>query len=144
LNQSITKLVAASVVAIGGLASYVGIGLSEHQAKCAHLQSIHNLLLPLADPRMRFTDGEARRTPEQAALNAHKGIGISQSLHIIGLARDKNLFIDGKYTSNPKDYLVAGVLWEELGKNFGMPTAWGGRWKSVDAVHFSCPRGGIQ
>jgi hypothetical protein len=89
-------------------------------------------------------DGESRRTAEQAAANAHKGIGIANSLHIIGLARDKFVVIDGKVTFDPNDYLQAGVLWEELGKGFNIPTAWGGRWQSVDAVHFSCAYKGVK
>ena len=42
-----------------------------------------------------LTFGEAWRTPEQAKLNAEKGIGIANSLHTERLAIDFNLFKDG-------------------------------------------------
>jgi D-alanyl-D-alanine carboxypeptidase len=145
MNQALTKLITTAVLAGGGSLAYVATtSLPEAQRNCNKLQAIHDLLLTAENPSMEFTDGEARRTPEQAKLNAAKGIGISQSLHIIGLARDKHLWVNGKYSANPKDYLIAGLLWEKLGKQYGIPTAWGGRWKSVDAVHFSCKWGAFE
>lgn len=144
INQNIIRAIAASVVAIGGLGLHTGMSLVEYQTQCNKLQAFHDLLISEVDPHMSFADGEARRTKEQAALNAHRGIGISNSLHILGLARDKFLVIDGKVSLDAKDYLAAGVLWEQLGKNFGIPTAWGGRFGSVDAVHFSCSWKGVK
>ena len=141
--QSNPKLIALVAAGLTGIGYNANMKLVEYQTTCTKLQAAHELLIGQVDPRMAFTDGEARRTAAQAQANAHAGIGIANSLHIIGLARDKFLTIDGKVTFEPKHYLQAGVLWEELGKNFGVPTVWGGRWKSVDAVHFSCARGGI-
>ena len=48
----------------------------------------------------RLTFGEAYRTPEQAALNAKKGSGITNSLHTQRLAVDFNLFINGEYQTD--------------------------------------------
>ncbi len=141
--QSNPKLIALVASGLTGIGFYANISLVEYQTQCTKLQAAHELLIGQVDPRMAFTDGEARRTAAQAQANAHAGIGIANSLHIIGLARDKFLTIDGKVTFDPKHYLKAGVLWEELGKNLGVNTVWGGRWKSVDAVHFSCGWKGI-
>ncbi|HFV9295710.1 TPA: M15 family peptidase, partial [Serratia fonticola] len=51
-----------------------------------------------------LTFGEAYRTPEQAALNAKKGSGISNSLHTQRLAVDFNLFINGEYQTKTEAY----------------------------------------
>lgn len=63
----------------------------------------------------RLTFGEAYRTPEQAALNAKKGSGISNSLHTQRLAVDFNLFVNGQYKTRTEDYLPLGEYWESLG-----------------------------
>lgn len=143
MNKAAIATIAASI-AIGGLSYRNGIPLVEYQTRCTKLQAMHELLITAVDPSMSFTDGEARRTPEQAKLNAQHGKGISNSLHLIGLARDKFLVINGKLTFDSSKYLQAGVLWEELGKNFGVPTRWGGRFSTVDAVHFSCEYQGVK
>ena len=141
----------AFIAAVAALATYgvtLGfrddISIVEYQSQCNKLHAMHDLLIGAVDPRYGFADGEARRTAEQAAINAHKGVGIANSLHVNGLARDKFLTINYRVTWNSAEYLQAGVLWEELGKNFGVPTAWGGRFKSVDAVHFSCAWKGMK
>ncbi len=85
-----------------------------------------------------LTFGEAFRTPEQAALNAQKGSGIANSLHTQRLAVDLNLFVNGVYRPDPEPYQALGVYWESLGG------AWGGRFKSGDANHFSLEYGGVR
>lgn len=78
-----------------------------------------------------FTFGEGFRTPEQAALNAARGIGIKNSLHTLRLAQDLNLFVAGEYITDGGHpaYTVLGEYWESIGG------AWGGRFR--DANHFS-------
>jgi hypothetical protein len=89
-----------------------------------------------------LTFGEAFRTPEQAALNAKKGIGIFDSLHCSRLAIDLNLFIGGVYQQDFSAYLPLGEFWESIGG------AWGGRFMNSrgepkpDANHFSLAFGG--
>lgn len=78
--------------------------------------------------------GEAWRTPEQAALYAKKGKGISNSLHTDKLAIDINLFKDGKYLSSTEDHRTLGEWWEEVGGT------WGGRFG--DGNHYSLAFGG--
>lgn len=138
------NLIRALAVSLVGFGLYKGMPLVEYQAQCNTLQALHEVLIRQVDSKYAFTDGEARRTPEQAALNAHRGSGIANSLHISGLARDKFIVVNGKVSFDAKDYLQAGVLWEELGKGFNIPTAWGGRFQSVDAVHFSCAWKGVK
>lgn len=148
INPKAASALVLAVAAVAGygvkLGFYDGIGIVEYQAQCNKLHAMHDLLIGAVDPRFGFADGEARRTAEQAALNAHKGVGIANSLHVNGLARDKFLTINNKVTWNAADYLQAGVLWEQLGKGYNVPTAWGGRFKSVDAVHFSCAWKGVK
>jgi hypothetical protein len=86
-----------------------------------------------------LTFGEAYRTPEQAALNAKKGSGISNSLHIQRLAVDLNLFKDGQYLTDSKLYTPLGEYWESIGGS------WGGRFKTnPDGNHFSLEWNGVR
>jgi len=77
------------------------------------------------------TFGEAWRTPEQAALNAQKGIGIKNSLHCDRLAVDFNFFKDAGWINTPVEI---GEYWEKIGGS------WGGRFG--DPPHFSVEFGG--
>ena len=56
---------------------------------------------------------------------------IKGSFHEKGLAIDLNLFKDGEYLKNWKDYLPLGIYWERLGGS------WGGYFKNRDGCHFS-------
>ena len=76
-----------------------------------------------------LTFGEALRTQEQAKQNAATGRGISNSLHLIRLAVDFNLFVDGVYKTDTPSYQPLGEYWESIGG------AWGGRFN--DGNHFS-------
>jgi hypothetical protein len=87
-----------------------------------------------------LTFGEAYRTPEQAALNAQKGVGISKSLHTQRLAVDLMLFIDDVWQTAPEPYKPLGDYWKSLDPD----CAWGGDFKMKDAVHFSLSHEGIK
>jgi len=90
----------------------------------------------------KLTFGEAYRTPEQAALNAKTGKGISNSLHIQRLAVDFNLFKDGWCTKS-EDFKELGEYWESL----STPEAqccWGGRFSKPDGNHFSILHNGVK
>lgn len=96
-------------------------------------------LINWADERgYRLTFGEAYRTPEQAALNAQKGSGISNSLHTQRLAVDFNLFINGQYQQDSAAYRPLGEYWESIGG------AWGGRFSKPDGNHFSLEHNGVR
>lgn len=79
------------------------------------------------------TFGEAYRTPEQAALNAAKGSGISNSLHTERLAIDLNLFKDGRYITDGEGHRELGAWWKTLGPMY----RFGGDFKRADWNHYS-------
>lgn len=94
--------------------------LQEQQA--LFTQDVAKLVQFIAFQGVRVTFGEVYRTPEQAELNASKGIGIVDSLHCKRLAVDINLYKDGIYLFKSSDYHFAGKYWESLGKR----NRWGG------------------
>ncbi|QGH62591.1 M15 family metallopeptidase [Serratia proteamaculans] len=111
--------------------------LSEKQQLFTKL--IAQLILWADEKGYRLTFGEAYRTPEQAALNAKKGSGISNSLHTKRLAVDLNLFINGQYQTNSTAYLALGEFWESIGGS------WGGRFRDrPDGNHFSLEHEGVR
>ncbi len=80
---------------------------------------VANLIHWAEEHGFRLTFGEAYRTPEQAALNAKKGSGISNSLHTQRLAVDFNLFVNGQYKTRTEDYRpgrILGVAGRQLGR----------------------------
>lgn len=77
------------------------------------------------------TLGEAWRTPEQAAANAAKGIGISTSLHLARLAIDINLYRGGIWLQTSEAHEPLGSWWESIGGS------WGGRFARPDGNHYS-------
>lgn len=79
----------------------------------------------------KITLGEAYRTPEQARLNAKRGIGIAQSLHCSRLAMDLNVFHNDRLLTSTTDLLPIGEQWESMGGS------WGGRFTRPDTDHFS-------
>ncbi|CAI0760669.1 MULTISPECIES: M15 family metallopeptidase [Serratia] len=111
--------------------------LSEKQQLFTKL--IAQLIFWADEKGYRLTFGEAYRTPEQAALNAKKGSGISNSLHTKRLAVDLNLFINGQYQTNSAAYLPLGEFWESIGGS------WGGRFRDrPDGNHFSLEHEGVR
>lgn len=99
-------------------------------------QLVGQLILWTYEQGYELSLGEAWRTPEQAALNAKRGIGIVNSLHCDRLAIDLNLFINGFYVTDANAYKPLGAYWKTL-----HPLCrWGGDWG--DSVHFSVEHGG--
>jgi hypothetical protein len=88
-----------------------------------------------------LTFGEAWRTPEQAKLNAAKGSGISNSLHITRLAIDLNLFRGGVFLDSTEHHRALGNYWKSL-----HPLArWGGDFQpKPDGNHYSLERDGYK
>jgi hypothetical protein len=81
-----------------------------------------------------LTFGEAFRTPEQAALNAKSGKGISNSLHTQRLAVDLNLFKAGQFLDKSEDHFPLGNYWKSLHPL----NRWGGDFQSrPDGNHYS-------
>ena len=79
-------------------------------------KDVARLIKYIAEYGYTVTFGEVYRTPEQAKLNAEKGIGIVDSLHCKRLAVDLNIYRDGRYLYDSKDYIPFGKYWESLDK----------------------------
>ena len=87
-----------------------------------------------------LTFGEALRTQAQADLNAKTGTGISNSLHLIKLAIDLNLFIDGVWQIDSKAYKPLGDYWKSL----HVLCRWGGDFSRPEGNHFSIEHNGVR
>jgi D-alanyl-D-alanine carboxypeptidase len=114
------------------------MSLSEQQR--AFCLNVGKLIIWAYDNGYEFTFGEALRTPEQAAHNATTGAGIANSLHLIKLAIDLNLFKDGVYQTDSAAYKPIGDYWKSLDPI----NAWGGDFSKPDGNHFSSSYGGTK
>ena len=106
---------------------------------------VSRLVVRLAEIGVRARYREVLRTPEQAKLNAAKGVGISNSLHLDGLAADLYLSAGGKSLPETRAaYAVMGELW----KSMGVDHRWGGDFRDrrgrpkPDIYHVSIEHGG--
>lgn len=112
--------------------------LGEKQRRFTEL--VARLISWAYDEGYELTFGEAYRTPEQAALNAKTGAGISNSLHTQRLAVDLNLFINGVYQPKSEAYEPLGAYWKELDPD----CRWGGDFAKPDGDHFSLEHNGVK
>lgn len=93
-----------------------------------------------------LTFGEAVRKPAQAAANEASGKGIRNSLHILGLAVDFNLFKDNRYLTFSEDHKPLGLFW----KNLHPLCRWGGDFRDAegrpkpDGNHYSLEHEGVK
>lgn len=107
--------------------------LGEYQRKFTLMTA--KLIIFAYDNGFELAYGETYRTPEQAALNAKKGSGIKNSLHLKKLAVDFDLFKDGVWLKKTEDHRLLGKYWKSMGGS------WGGDWG--DGNHYSLsPDGG--
>lgn len=79
------------------------------------------------------TIGEVVRGDAQAKWNAEHGLGITHSLHLVGLAIDLNLFQAGKWITDGTGHTSLGVYWKERDPL----CRWGGDFRSRDYGHYS-------
>lgn len=96
-------------------------------------QQVANLIKKAGELGYGVTFGEAYRTPEQAALNAAKGSGVSNSLHTERLAIDLNLFKDGRYITDGEGHRELGAWWKTIGPMYRH----GGDFTRADWNHYS-------
>ncbi len=77
---------------------------------------------------------EVMRSKAQALSNAASGTGISNSLHLIGLAADINLYRNGEWLTRSEDHAPLGQHWKSL-----HPLCrWGGDFRPrPDGNHYS-------
>jgi hypothetical protein len=99
-------------------------GLSHAQRRFTLL--LADLITWAYDQGYELTLGDAYRSPEEAKRLAALGLGIEDSPHRRRLAIDLNLFVDGRYMTDTKDWEPLGVYWESLDPK----CVWGGRFKS--------------
>lgn len=85
------------------------------------------------------TLGECWRSQEEAARLAKAGLGIKNSLHIIKLAIDINLFRNGVYMTDNEAHRGLGTYWESLSNGKEYVTYWGGHFG--DGNHYSIGHG---
>lgn len=83
---------------------------------------------------------QVKRTKEEAQANAKSGKGISNSLHLLGLAADLILYKDGVYQTSTDAYKFMGDYWKSLSPDF----CWGGDFKKKDGNHFSVAHNGVK
>ena len=84
---------------------------------------------------------EVKRSSAQAQANAESGAGISNSLHLIGLAADVILYKNGVYQESSEAYRFMGDFWKSLGPDH----CWGGDFtKPIDGNHFSIEHNGVK
>lgn len=89
------------------------------------------LVMHAIEQGYELTYGETYRSPQEAARLAKLGVGLKNSLHILKLAIDLNLFKDGKYLKSTKSHEPLGIWWEKQ-----HPLCrWGGRFG--DGNHYS-------
>lgn len=103
------------------------------QQQSLFVKLIGQLIAHAYEQGYELTFAEAYRTPEQAALNAKNGSGISRSLHCDRLAIDLNLFKGGQFLFKTEDHRPLGEWWEKLHPL----CCWGGRFKKPDGNHYS-------
>lgn len=91
------------------------------------LEYCHEIQVPV-------TIGEVMRDPRAAKLNAVNGVGIFESLHLVGLAVDLNLFRpDKSLVQDDFGHGRLGAYWKALHAD----CAWGGDFRSKDYNHYS-------
>ena len=84
-------------------------------------------------PGYAVAGGELERSKAQALTNAASGAGIANSLHLLRLAIDLLLFIDGVYQTDSAAYKAMGEKW----KSMHPLCRWGGDFSKPDGNHFS-------
>lgn len=134
--------------------------LGEKQRKFVRM--VADLIIYAYDHGYEMSFGEAKRSDEQAEINAmgtngrkslclmiermfpllamkianNVGSGIRGSLHEVSLAVDLNLFKDGRYLASTEDHRTLGEYWESIGGT------WGGRFN--DGNHYSLEHNGVK
>lgn len=88
-----------------------------------------------------LTFGEVKRKVSEAAENETTGIGIKNSLHILSLAVDFNLFKEGRFCTFSEEHKPLGEFW----KGLHPLCRWGGDFKpKSDGNHYSLEHEGVK
>ena len=109
--------------------------LGEKKQLFAH--NIARLILWANEQGYAITFGEALRTPEQQRIYLiQKKTKTKNSLHLLKLAIDLNLFKGGKFLDRAEDHKPLGEHWKSLDAG----NTWGGDW-GWDGNHYSYEEG---
>ena len=105
------------------------------EQRCLFTMYVSRLIVKAGEMGYQCALGEVVRSVEQARANAKSGAGISNSLHLSGLAVDLNLYTSsGKYLDKTEDHALLGAWWKTLDPN----CRWGGDFKArKDGNHYS-------
>lgn len=92
-------------------------------------------------PGYAVRGGELLRSLLQAQANAASGVGITNSLHRLGLAIDLSFMLNGVYQTDSEVYQPLGEYWKSL-----HPLCrWGGDFSPRrDGNHFSIEHEGVK
>ena len=107
--------------------------------QAAFLLDMCKLIQFATEQGFTLTAGELYRTPEQQEICMKTGRSSTMnSLHLVRLAVDFNIFKDGKLVGNKATLAPLGAYWESLNPL----NSWGGNGKKlVDTPHFSRGQG---
>jgi hypothetical protein len=109
------------------------------EKQCLFASLLGEFLVWIFSNGYKVAGGEWERTQAQANSNAASGAGISHSLHLIDLAVDLRLFVEGEYRTDSEAYRPLGEKW----KSMHPLCRWGGDFKDAqgnpkpDGNHFS-------
>lgn len=117
------------------------VNLSLSAQRVLFTSLLAKLLLHAETLGLRVAIDQVKRTQLEANANAASGAGISNSLHLQGLAADLLIYGNtGEYITGGAPYNTLGAYWKSLHPL----NRWGGDFKKVDSGHFSSTRGGVQ
>ena len=107
--------------------------------QAAFLLDMCKLIQYATEQGFTLTAGELYRTPEQQEIYVKTNRSSTMnSMHLLRLAVDFNIFKDGKLVGNKATLAPLGAYWESLNPL----NSWGGNGKKlVDTPHFSRGQG---
>lgn len=111
------------------------------QKQSAFVRLVARLIYQATSMGYELTFGEAKRSAEEAARLAKLNKGIKNSLHVLQLAIDLNLFRDGRYLTSTEAHRPLGEWWEAQSTP-ELQCTWGGRFG--DGNHYSVAHGGAK
>lgn len=103
------------------------------EKRCLFTHCVANAVLFAESQGYEVAFDEVKRGQAQAAANAAAGVGIKNSVHLLGLAADLLLYKDGVYLKDSADYKLLGEYWKQQ-NTF---CCWGGDFAKQDGNHFS-------
>lgn len=110
------------------------------QKRCRFTAQIAQLIEHALSLGLGVALDQVKRTQAEATANASSGAGIANSLHLLGLAADLNLYRGDLYLPSTAEHLPLGTYWESLSPG----SCWGGRFSKPDGNHYSFEHNGVK